>query len=576
VRRDSVPSAVAVTLVLGLLALGPLAACTASVTSDGGVATPPAEGAPVIPGRGAATVRVGLGRDPMSIDPRHLSDDEGELVVRALFDGLVDLAPDGSVVGASATSWSIEDDGLTYRFLLRDDRFHDGSPVTASEHAAALLGVLDPGRAPYFREDLLQSLRGATLPEPVATARGAAVQSPTRIRAGTPEDVLAAGGIEVIGPRELVLRLDRPDPLLLHRLTDPVLVPLPRVATLSPERFAREPIGNGPFRMLGPREPGSFIRLVADPEHHRPPRIEGLVLQVYATDVDRSQRWEDLLAGRLQITAIPAGRREEARERFGLPSEGGWGSGLHERPLAAVYAYGFATDVAPFDDVRFRRAVSAAIDREALVADLAEAGVEPADAILPPELGGGKPECAHCRHDPELAIGLITEWRSSRPAALPEPVVTLNYPRGGGHVVIAERVASDLEQTLGLEVRLQSRDLGGLVRAIGAGEAPFFRYGIRSVLGGDAAISGLLDPAFRPGAEGNWVRWRDPGTQSLLDELAASLDPELARSVERNVLDAAAVVPLLWTRPDVVAHPDVAGFRLDPTGRWWPEHLRLR
>jgi oligopeptide transport system substrate-binding protein len=571
VHRAGLLRAAGITVVASLLA-----GCSAATPPDGDVSRTPSSGVTIVPERGGGTVRVGLGRDPVSLDPRHVADDEGEFVVRALFDGLVDLAPDGSIIGASALSWSVEDDGLTYRFLLRDDRFHDGSPVSADDHAAALLGVVDPERAPFFREDLLQAVRGVTVPPPVAPAADEGTDDGARAGFGTPDDVLAAGGIEVVGPRELVLRLARPDPLLLHRLVDPVLVPLPRLALLDPDRFALEPIGNGPFRMLGPREPGTFIRLVADPGHQRAPRVDGLVLQVYATDRERSQRWDDLLAGRLQITAIPAARRADARERFGLPGAGGWGSGLHEAPLAAVYAYGFAIDVPPFDDVLLRQAISAAIDRAGIAAELDEAGVQAADAILPPTLGGVAADCPHCRHDPDLATRLITEWRASRPAETIEPVLTVNYPRGGGHVVVAERVAADIERTLGLDVRLQSRDLGGLVRAIEAGDAPFFRYGLRSALGGEAAAIGLLDPAFRPGASGNWVRWSDPMTALGLDELAMNRDPELAREIEQVLLDSATVVPLLWTRPDIVAHPDVAGFRLDPTGRWWPELVRLR
>lgn len=549
-RRLAARSASALSLLLVVGCSGPLD------EAPGGASAPVSDGSTAAPERGPATVRVALGRDPASIDPRHLADDEGELVVRALFDGLVDLAPDGSIVPAAASSWTIEDDGLTYRFLLRDDRFHDGTPVTASDHVTAMLGVLDPDRAPLFRSDLLAALRGA--------------------EAAEVEEVLVAGGIEVVGPRELVLRLSRPDPLLLHRLTDPVLVPLPASARLDPEGFAREPVGNGPFRMVGPREPGAFIRLAANAAHPAPPRIDALVLQIYAADADRTQRWEDLLAGRLQITAIPAGQRSEARERFGVALDGRRGRGLYEEPGATLYAYGFATDVAPFDDPVLRRAVSAAIDREAMAQELGVAAVDAADAILPPLLGGVPTDCPHCRFDPVLASDLISEWRAGLPEGMSEPQVTLTYPRGDGHVAIAERIAADLERVLELDVRLQSRDLGALVRSVVAGEAPLFRYGLRAAIGGQAAAVTLLDPAFRPGAAENWVRWADPETVALLDELQRTADPALARAVEGAVLDAAAVVPLLWSRPDLVVHSDVIGFRLDVSGRWWPELLRLR
>jgi oligopeptide transport system substrate-binding protein len=551
--------------------------------TDGPALTTSTGGAPV-PERPATTVRVGLGRDPVSLDPRLVGDDEGEFVVRALFDGLVDIAPDGSVVPASAT-WTIEDDGLTYRFLLRDDRFHDGTTVVAQHHADALLGVFDTSRPPLYREDLLARLRGAVAPEsrtsdesdgrPGERSESDDGQEPVS-RWGTPEDVLEAGGIEVVGARELVLRLARPDPLLLHRLADPVLVPLPRLAHDDPVGFALEPVGNGPFRMTGPREPGAFIRLRADDGHPSPPRIDELVLQIYADDADRSQRWSDLLAGRLQIAAVPVALRDDARIRFGTPVDGRSGAGLHELPLVTLYAYGFVLDVPPYDDVELRRAISAAIDREALARELAPAGVEAATAMFPASAGGAVPDCAHCRYDPELAAELVASWRARLPDPAVEPRITLTYPRGGGHVTVAERIAVDLERVLEVEVRLQSRDFGALVRAVAAGDAPLFRYGLRPPLGGRAAAVSLLEDALRTDGAQNLIRWRDPATDALLDAWTPSGAPTLLRDIEQQVLDRAAIVPLLWTRQDLVVHPDVVGFRADATGRWWPELIRLR
>ena len=520
-------------------------ACADAGTPDDGASlgSPSAEVTTTSPGVDPerATLRVAILDDPRTLHPRDVLDPAGELVVRAIFDGLVDGAPDGRVVPAAAAEWSVEDEGLTYRFRLRPDRFHDGSPVTAATHAESFAAVLDPDRAPYFREGLL-----ATLAE-----------------------------VEVVADDELVLRLVRPDPLLLHRLADPVLVPLPRAASIDPDGFARQPIGNGPFRMLGPREPGAFIRLGAWSEHPQPPRIDELVLQVTSDDLDGSRRWEDLLAGRVQIAPVSVDRRELARERFGRPLDGRRGSGLHESPLMATYAFGFAVDVPPFDDVLLRRAVSAAIDREALARSLATAGAVPATSVLPPDAGGAPPDCGHCRQDPDLARALVEEWRAGRPGT-PDPILTVTYPRGPGHVTVAERVASDVEQVLGLEVRLQARDLGSLVRLVEERRAPFFRLGLSPSLGGEAASISLLADAFGSGGQENRVGWSDADTDRLLGGWSRGSPPGIARAVEQRILDAAVVVPLLWTLPDLVVTSEVGGFHLDMTGRWWPELVHLR
>ena len=489
-----------------------------------------------------STLRVALVNDPRSLDPREVLDAEGDLVVRALFDGLVDVMPDGTVGPASADSWSVEEQGLVHRFRLREDRFHDGTRVTAQHHADALAAALDPTRAPFGRDVLLASVVG----------------------------------VEVIDTRELLVRTVRPDPLLLHRLADPALAPLPAVATTDPEGFARQPVGNGPFRMLGPREPGEFIRLEAWREHPRPPRIDELVLQVVTADRDGARRWVDLEEGRLQIAPIPAALRDEARDRFGAPLDGRRGPGLHELPLVQTYGYAFATGTPPTDDVVLRRAISAAVDRDSLARELAETGVEVAASILPPVVGGRPPACAHCRHDVELAQQLVAEWRATLGEGVVEPVLSITYPRGEGHVTIAERVATDIEQVLGLDVRLQARDVGTLVRMVEEGRAPLFRLGLSAPVGGAGAGAGLLEASFASWSPENRVGWVDVATDEALAAWSVGSPAEVVRAIEQRLLEEAVVVPLLWARPDVVVTDDVGGFHMDPTGRWWPELVFLR
>lgn len=86
---------------------------------------------------GAATESGGVLRMAFSADMEPPDPDgnyqlEGNQVMTALYEGLVDYAADGSadIVPLLATDWTISDDGLTYSFELRDDVvFHDGTPL---------------------------------------------------------------------------------------------------------------------------------------------------------------------------------------------------------------------------------------------------------------------------------------------------------------------------------------------------------------------------------------------------------------------------------------------------------------
>lgn len=587
------PSAVLAVLVL-------LTGCGAQAGDSDPTGSSSVEVAPpdAVPGRG--TLRVGLGRDPRSIDPRTVVDAEGELIARALFEPLVDIVPDGSLGPAAAQRWDVEDEGRTYRFHLRPATFHDGRRVTAHDHARALLGVFDLTRPPYFREELLAGVLGARAPsggaEPLTddgAAPGAApgagpggLPEPAAVAGeprvwGTPLDIDAAGGVEVVSELELVVRLREPDPRFLASLTDIALMPVPFSALGDAAAFAERPIGNGPFRMLEPREPGAFVRLVAVEDHHRQPRLGGIVFQVITNDAERSIRLEELLAGRLHVAAVPAQQRELVAREFGIAPPDGRGSGLHAGTTASVYAYAFDVSAPPFDDQLLRRAISAAIDRERIAQVIVGGTADAASALLPPSLVGVQPVCAHCRVDPALARTLFARWQDAQPELTAPLRVTLTYPREGGHVAVAEAVARDLEANLDLRVILQARDLGGFGRAVVGGEAPLFRLGLVAPLAGGPALSGLLDPMFRSSvsSEHNWTRWGDPSTDALLDALRAAPDRSaatpIALEIATRLVDEAVVVPLLWTRHDLVVRPEVRGFVLDATGRWWPELISL-
>jgi len=572
------------------IALGALVwlsvACSAT-----GVAPSPADDpdAQVVPDSGAprTVLRVALGRDPVTLDPRGVLDDEGEAVVRALFEPLVDVGTDGSVRGASAERIEVEDEGRTYRFFLRPATFHDGTRVTAHDHARALLAVFDPDVAPVFREDLLAGLRGASRTDPprAPDAGDDTDASPDR-GYGSVADVLAAGGVEVVSDEVLVLRLVRPDARFLAALSDVVLMPRPVVADSDPAGFAERPIGNGPFRMAEARERGAFIRLVASASHRTPPGVDELVFQIYPADPTREARWNDLLEGRLQVTAIPPSRRSEAAARFGRVRSDDTaafgaatsGAGLFDGWTTSTYAYAFDVTRSPSDDVRFRRAVAAAIDREALAAGALEATVDPASALLSPGLAATPEPCPHCRYDPEYARLLLSQWADAAGIDdVSEVRLSLTYPRGGGHVTIAEQLAGDLESVLGIQVRLQARESGAFAAGVTAGEYAFFRLGLRSSIAGSHASSSLLDPAFRSTASApvNVTGWRDRATDSALDRLRAGPTEADALAAQTRLVTEAVIVPLLWFRHDLVVSPEVQGFSLAPSGRWWLEDVVL-
>jgi ABC-type oligopeptide transport system substrate-binding subunit len=549
------------------------------------------------------TLRVGLVVDPVTLDPRFIVDDEGELLVDALFDPLVRVDDAGRVTAAAAEDWEVDDAGTTFRFSLREATFHDGNPVTAADFKRTFDRIADSAaEPPSFLAYLLEDVVGI-------------------------EDSQRDGGAlaGVVAEDDLTLRIDlsRPHPSFLLTLADPSLVPTPASSEEDVEGYGQQPIGNGPFAMAGAREQGAFIRIVRNEDHHEPPLLDEVLFTLYDPADGEAAQWTDLVDGQLQVAQLAPSRREEALELFGRSIDGYRGPGVLDGVRSPVYLYGFDVTRPPFDDARLRRAISLVIDRDRLATEVTEGTRLPATSLVPPGIPGAQPgACDVCDLDPDrarelldevvrdLVLGEATDGEvaddaddgESEPGSpddepegesddqdgngpadsdldddveLPPPAevigpITLTYSRGVYHGAIAERIAADLQEELGLEVDFQAQELGAFIQGVRRGDSPVFR------IGWDATApdpSSYLYPLFHSSQIGldNLTRYADDEVDALLDAARESPEPSerrrLLRTAEREVLADLPAIPVLWYRHDVVIRPGVRDLRYSPLGR---------
>src|SRR6267378_1921942 len=191
------------------------------------------------------------GYDAPGFDPDGPPDALRWAIERQMSRGLTDEDSSGRIVPAAAESISISPDGLTVRFRLRPHlAFADGHPCVSEDFRSALRGGLarpDHGT----RERLLGAVVGMSA-----------------VRAGRKLPPL---GIETPDSRTLVMRLARPDSLLLRKLSIPgVSSPWRRRAP----RSWQDACGLGPFRVAH-WETGrrlDLVRRVAPPTSKLPAR----------------------------------------------------------------------------------------------------------------------------------------------------------------------------------------------------------------------------------------------------------------------------------------------------------------
>lgn len=139
---------------------------------------------------------VALAADPTTLDPHVNSATRDAIVLRSIFDYLIERSQDGTLFPGLATEWSVAEDDITWTLKLREDvSFHDGTPFNAeavvynfdrivnpdtkSEYAVFQIGPYESSRAidEYTVEVKLKSPYG---PFPTALATfGMAMVSPT-------------------------------------------------------------------------------------------------------------------------------------------------------------------------------------------------------------------------------------------------------------------------------------------------------------------------------------------------------------------------------------------------------------
>jgi len=160
-----------------------------------------------------------------TIDPHRVSWLDEIQTSAALFEGLTRLDPlTLQPVAAAAESWTVSEDGRTYTFALRAGlRWSNGDPLTADDFRWSWFRVLDPAVAAQYASLLF-------------VLDGAAEYYRSRAGADAADDLPASVvGIEVLDARTLRVRLAAPCSYLLDLTAFPTFAPVHR-PTL--ERFA--------------------------------------------------------------------------------------------------------------------------------------------------------------------------------------------------------------------------------------------------------------------------------------------------------------------------------------------------
>ncbi|MEZ4312192.1 MAG: ABC transporter substrate-binding protein [Polyangiaceae bacterium] len=353
-----------------------------------GLARPPELAGPIGAGRGegeapvrGGTLRLATYVTVRTLDPALTYDEASRPIEALLFSRLVTWNERGEIVPDLAERFEVSEDGRTYTFTLREGvKFHDGAELSARDVVRSIERTLRP-KTPSPGASHYHALRGFDA-----------------FHGGKAEHL---EGVRAVGERTVVFELSERDATFPALLTLSFAAPVcpsmgSAVDTLSPAA----PCGAGPFR-LASFEPESGVRLVRFEGYRIPgrPYLDAIEWTTAMPVQTQRYRFEEGSLDVVRELTLSDSARFEADPRW---------RGLTARTTGkTTNAIFLNTEVAPFDRVAVRRAVSLAIDPSFL--SLVRTDVAETDRVLPPSVPGPEREKPMRVHDLQKALAMMAE-----------------------------------------------------------------------------------------------------------------------------------------------------------------------
>lgn len=456
----------------------------------------------------------------------------------AIYNSLVANDLDGNLVGELAESWEVSEDQLTWTFNLREGvLWHDGAPFTAA--------------------DVKFSYEFPADPEYTGSGFNANIKGATEKQNGEADEV---EGVQVIDDYTIAITTVEPYALFLDTIAQRYIVPehilgdIP-VAELGSSDQVRSPIGTGPYRLIEwrPDELLTFERF--EDYWGEPAKIKNYFWRVIP---DRSVQITELLNGAVDV--VPEVMPDEFPD-------------LQENPnITTLQLPGVNTpqilmnqNNPIFQDVRVRKAIAYAIDRQAINAAVAGGLGGVYDSLIHPSLPQYNPNLTLIPYDPEMARALLDEagWRDedgdgireAHDVAGVEDGTPFNIEFGSFAFSPYSDSAQIIQQYLkevGIETTLNLVDFN-----------IYFSEYITATSDYAMAMSGwfnFVTPVHNEffasyvstAPNTQWVHWVNPEVDELVSEAAVTFDPEERNAIYHRIQEIVQEeVPYVYVfRPD--------------------------
>ena len=329
--------------------------------------------APSLAGKADDTLNVGFRVQLQGLDAYYAPGREGLLLSFWAYDALVYRDPKTlDFKPLLATAWRQVDD-RTLEFDIRQGvKFHDGTVLTADDVTYTINFAVRP-ESKVFNQFFIAWIEGA----------------------------------KTVGPNKVQIRSKAVAPMALQYLTGLPIYPAKYYEQVGKEGMSTKPIGTGPY-IARPLSNNSFEfkrnpDYFADSPKGKPP-IERMV---YKTIPDVSTQVAELLTGGLDWAYhVPNDQAEQLKTNPKLKVVGGES---YRVAYLTMDAAGKSNPNTPMKDVRVRRAISHAIDRDAIAKNLVGEASRVIHSACYPKQFGCIEDVPRYAYDPAKAKALLAE-----------------------------------------------------------------------------------------------------------------------------------------------------------------------
>ncbi|HEY5235439.1 MAG TPA: peptide ABC transporter substrate-binding protein, partial [Rhabdochlamydiaceae bacterium] len=482
-------------------------------------------------------VRVNLGAEPATLDPRKARDLQAMTLARMFFEGLTRVNQEDKAELALAEKVDISSDGKTYTFTLRAAKWSNGDPVTANDFVYAWTKVLEP----HFPAD--QAFQLYVIKNAKAAKEGKVSLDQVRVKA--------------LDERTLQVELQNPTPYFLEVASLPIYFPFP--AKDDKNNDIKKIVGNGPFLLKDWRH-NDLLRVVKNPTYWDAANVKlkeiSMVMVQEDTELKMFEKGELDWAGS-PLSTLPVGALAELKKT----------GNLQVKPFLATYFFRTNVESELFEHPLVRKAFAEAIKRSEIVEHVTQGGQRPATGLLPPSLRGQEDgyfadgDVEKARQDFDQALEALGMTREELPS------ISLMYVTGERSHLIAQAVQEQWRKALDVKVELQAVERKvffdrlskkNFQLASGSWTADY-----------NDGMNFLEIFKFKAGGSNN-TAWENPQYRELLDRAAETVDADkrthIFQECENILMKEMPIIPLFHYTMLYVSNPKVKGVVLSSLG----------